>query len=110
MRCPMIHRLTLGHFDVTATLQQGRVVVLRPLEMDVVLRLLRECGASEEGGMFRFGHPPLQFHDNYIVCPWLLPGKPHEDTKRFVRRLQEETCCVALDVTNRRTVELGGND
>jgi hypothetical protein len=103
----MIHHLTLGYLDLDATLLYRRPVVQKPLDMDVVVRVLRECGASEEGETFRLGFAPVQFHEGYIVCAWWLPGTVGELTKQFVQRLQEETGCAAVDVACRQPVELG---
>ena len=67
----MIHKLTLGHFDVEA-LKNRRLVVLRPLDMGIVKRLLQEVGKVSEDGRASLGGHAVEVKDGYIVCPWLM--------------------------------------
>src|SRR4051794_32617092 len=88
----LIHRLTIGHFDVEA-LKERRLVVLRPLEMTVVTRLLQEVGQGGEDGRALLGGHPVEIKDGYVVCPWLMAQRVHP-TEEFAKRLHEETGCV----------------
>jgi hypothetical protein len=100
----VIHKLTIGHFDVEA-LMERRLVVLRPLDMRVVTRLLREVGeVTEQGRATICGHP-VEIKDGYLVCPWLMAERllAAED---FAKRLQRETGCVLYDATRREIVPL----
>jgi hypothetical protein len=45
----MIHKLTLGHFDIEA-LKDRKLVVMRPLDMSVVTSLLKELGQVSDDG------------------------------------------------------------
>jgi hypothetical protein len=47
----MLHNLTIGHLDPTAIVDERRIVVLRPLEMDIVRRLLEELGGIDQEGL-----------------------------------------------------------
>jgi hypothetical protein len=100
----MIHKLSMGHFDVEA-LKNRRLVVVRPLDMSVVTRLLREVGhVSEEAQASLEGHP-VEFKDGYIICPWLMAHRVLA-TEEFARRLQQETGCLLYDATRREMVSL----
>jgi len=66
----MIHDLTIGHFD-PAGIPQRRRTVLKPLEMHVVDRLLKELGGSDAEGHPTLGDVRVRFVDGYIVVPRL---------------------------------------
>src|SRR5713226_5028380 len=100
----MIHKLTIGHFNVEA-LKNGRVVVLRPIDMSVVIRLLQEVGQGSEQGRATLGGHPVEVKDGYIVCPWLMAQRVAA-TEEFARRLQEQTGCVMYDAGRREVVTL----
>ncbi|HKI33867.1 MAG TPA: hypothetical protein VKA46_18585 [Gemmataceae bacterium] len=91
----MIHKLTIGHFDVEA-LKQGRLVVLRPLDMTVVARLLQEFGQVNEQGQASLGGHAVEAKNGYLVCPWLMAQRVLA-TEDFARRLHQETGCVMYD-------------
>ena len=93
----MIHRLTIGHLD-PAAVQERRLVVTRPLAMDVVTRLLDEFGKPRPDGRPTLDTSRVAFHDGYIVCPWLMPY-PVPGVTEFALRLQEETGCILADVS-----------
>ena len=98
----MIHKLTIGHFDVEA-LKDGRLVVLRPLDMTVVTRLLREFGQVSEQDRATLGGHAVEFKDGYIVCPWLMAQRVRP-TEALATRLREETGCVMYDAGRREIV------
>src|SRR6266568_5163692 len=100
----MIHKLTMGHFDVEA-LKDRRLVVLRPLDMSVVTRLLRESGQVSEEGRASLGGHAVEFKEGYIICPWLMADRVLA-TEEFARRLQQETGCVVYDAARREIVTL----
>jgi hypothetical protein len=98
----LIHKLTIGHLDVEA-LKDGRLVVLRPLNMSVVTRLLKEIGqVSEDGGATLGGHT-VEVKDGYIICPWLMPLR-NPSTETFAKRLHHETGCVIADAKRREII------
>jgi hypothetical protein len=92
----MIHRLTIGHLDPTAV-QERRVVVTRPLDMEVVARLLREYSEPDPTGRPTIGGLPVDIHDGYLVCPWLMPN-PVPGAAEFALKLQEQTGCLLAEV------------
>jgi hypothetical protein len=98
----LIHKLTIGHFDAEA-LKDRRLVVLRPLDMSVVTRLLREVGQVSDDGCATLGGHAVEVKEGYVVCPWLMPlrNQPAED---FARRLHQETGCVLYDAGRREIV------
>src|SRR5437016_2613914 len=98
----MIHKLTLGHFDLEA-LKNRRLVVLRPLDMKPVDRLLREVGQVDDQGRATLGGHVVEFKDGYLVCPWLMVHHVLA-TEEFARRLQQETGCVMYDESRREIV------
>ncbi len=100
----MIHKLAVGHFDVEA-LMNGRLVVVRPLEMAVVTRLLQELGQVDEQGRASLGGHRVELKDGYLACPWLMAERVIA-TEDFARRLHQETGCVLYDVGRREIVPL----
>ena len=100
----MIHQLAMGHFDVEA-LKNRKLVVLRPLEMNVVRRLLQEVGHMAEDGLASLGGHPVEIKDGYIICPWLMAQRVLA-TEEFAKRLQQETGCVLYDAARREIVTL----
>ena len=97
----MIHRLTIGHLDPDAV-RERRVVVTRPLDMEIVTRLLREFGEPDPAGRPNISGRPVEIHEGYLVCPWLMPS-PIPGAAEFALKLQEQTGCLLADV-NRCTV------
>ncbi len=98
----MIHKLTIGHFDAEA-LQERRLVVLRPLDMSVVTRLLREIGAVSDDGRATLGGHTVEVKEGYVVCPWLMPLR-NQPAEEFARRLHQETGCMLYDDGRRQIV------
>ena len=98
----MIHTLTIGHFDVEA-LKDRRLVVLRPLDMNLVTRLLQEIGQVGEDGRTTLGGHAVEVMDGYIVCPWLLAQRVRS-AEEFAKRLREETGCVIYDEGRRELI------
>ena len=99
----MIHRLTIGHLDPTAV-QERRVVVTRPLDMGIVTRLLREFGEPDEAGRPSISGRPVEIHDGYLVCPWLMPS-PIPGVAEFALELQEQIGCLMAEVGNAVVVD-----
>jgi hypothetical protein len=100
----MIHKLAMGHFDVDA-LKIRKFVVGRPLDMNVVKRLLQEVGEVAEDGRASLGGHPIEIKDGYIICPWLMAQRVAE-TEEFARRIQQETGCLLYDTGRREVVTL----
>jgi hypothetical protein len=100
----MIHKLTIGHFD-TEALKDGRLVVLRPLDMTVVTRLLQEFGQVNDQGRATLGGHAIEIKNGYIVCPWLMAQRVLP-TEGFASRLSQETGCVLYDAGQREIVPL----
>src|SRR5690349_1913857 len=98
----MLHQLTIGHLDIES-LERGCVHVLRPLDMDVVTRLLQEIGEIDSDGRARLGGHLVEVKSGYIVCPWLMPLR-NRRTEEFARRLWQETGCVMADVKRREVI------
>ena len=99
----MIHRLTIGHLD-PAAVQERRVVTTRPLDMDLVIRLLREFGEPDAAGRPTISGRPVEIRDGYIVCPWLMPS-PIPGVAEFALKLQEQTGCLLAEVGNAVVVD-----
>src|SRR5260370_41335862 len=98
----MIHKVSMGNLDVEA-LKNRRLVVLRPLDMSVVTRLLREVGQVNEEGRASLGGHAVEVKEGDIICPWLM-GRRVLAAEEFARRLQQETGCVLYDETRREIV------
>jgi len=92
----MIHHLTIGHLDPAAVAER-RLVVTKPLPVDLVTRLLDEFGKPGSDGRPLLDTSRVEFRDGYIVCPWLMPY-PVPGVAEFALRLQEATGCILADV------------
>jgi hypothetical protein len=66
----MIHDLTIGHLD-PAGIPERRRTVLKPLEMDVVDRLLKELGGKDTQGNPTLGGARVRFGDPLLVYDYL---------------------------------------
>jgi hypothetical protein len=98
----LIHKLTIGHFDVEA-LRERRLVVLRPLDLSAVTRLLGEVGQVSDDGRATLGGHAVEVKEGYVVCPWFMPLR-NQPTEEFARRLRRETGCVLYDAGRREIV------
>ena len=85
----MLHNLTIGHLDPAAIVNERRVAVLRPLEMDAVCRLLAELGVGKKEGGTTIERGRLEFRDGYLVCPWRVGGWCNRTAEEFAIRLQQ---------------------
>ncbi len=95
----MIHDLTIGHLDPDGVLQRRRTV-LKPLEMDVVDRLLKELGGTDSDGHPTLGGARVRVEDGYVVVPW-LGGWTNRASEEFALRLQRDTGCLIADLGHR---------
>jgi hypothetical protein len=99
----MIHDLTIGHLD-PAGVPQRRRTVLKPLEMDVVDRLLNELGGRDVDGHPTLGGARVRFEGGYIVVPW-LGGWTNRISEEFALRMRRETGCLIADLGHRCIIE-----
>jgi hypothetical protein len=95
----MIHDLTIGHLD-PAGIPLRRKTVLRPLEKEVVDRLLKELGGTDSEGHPTLGGARVRFEDGAVVVPW-LGGWTNRTSEEFALRLQRETGCLVADLGHR---------
>jgi hypothetical protein len=86
----------MGHFD-PAELAQRLIRVTKPLDMDVVYRLLDELGERRGPGEYMLGGHPVRFRDGYIECIWVAIGYV-PNVIEFGRRLHQATGCDVLEV------------
>ena len=75
----------------------GRIAILRPLEMDVVYRVLKELGGIDEDGSPTLERGRVEFRDGYLVCPSRIGGWHNRTAEEFALRLQHETACTLAD-------------
>ena len=99
----MIHDLTIGHFD-PAGIEVRRRTVLKPLDAQVVNRLLKELGSTDTDGNATLGGAKVRFEDGYIVVPW-LGGGTNRVSEEFALRIQRETGCLIADMGHRCVIE-----
>jgi hypothetical protein len=99
----MIHRLTLGHLDPVAIVRDRRVAVERPLDTDVVYRLLAELGAVDSQGRWTLDDDGVKIHDGYVVIPW-QGAWPNRVAEEFALRLHCETGCLLADREHARVI------
>jgi hypothetical protein len=95
----MIHDLTIGHLD-PAGIPERRRTVLKPLEMDVFNRLLKELGGTDAEGNPTLGGARVRLEDGYVVLPW-LGGWTNWISEEFALRTQQETGCLIANLGHR---------
>jgi hypothetical protein len=95
----MIHDLTIGHLD-PAGIRERRRTVLKPLEKDVVDRLLKELGGTDSDGHPTLGGARVRFEEGYLVVPW-LGGWINRVSEEFALRMWRETGCLIADLGHR---------
>jgi hypothetical protein len=101
----MLHNLTIGHLDPSAIVSERRIVVVRPLEMNVVHRLLSELGGVDEYGNPTLETGKVEWVDEYLTCPWRIGGWHNRTAEEFSLRLQQETGCALADREHSRIIE-----
>jgi hypothetical protein len=105
----MIHNLTIGHLDPEA-IADRRAVVLQPIDMRLVRRHLKKLGRRDEQGRWTLDGMPVELHDGYVVCRWLVGPRCNRMAEEFALRLQRETGCVIADRGHYRVIEPGDLD
>jgi hypothetical protein len=93
----VIHNLTAGFFD-----RNG--VVSRPMDMEVVRRLLDEVGEVDGSGTPTLGGWKVRFEDGCVILPW-RGGTRNRVSEEFAIKLQEATGCMLADLEHGRTVK-----
>ncbi len=101
----MLHHLTIGHID-PAAVEEGRLVVTKPLARDIVTRLLDEFSKPGPDGRPPLDTSRVEFRDGCLVCPWLMPH-PVPGVTEFALRLQEETGCILADLSGWAVIDRG---
>ena len=99
----MIHRLTLGHLDPRAIIQDRMVTFQGPLDMGIVHRLLGELGKVDTEGRWTLDDEAVTFHDGYLVIPW-QGGWCIQIAEEFALRLHRDTDCVLADREHARVI------
>jgi len=99
----MIHDLTIGHLD-PAGVAQRRTTVLKPLNAEIVNRLLKELGSTDADGNATLGGAKVRLEDGFVVVPW-LGGWTNRVSEEFALRLQRETGCLIADMGHRCVIE-----
>ncbi len=100
----MIHILTMGHLD-PAAVGRRQAIVLRPLDMGIVNRLLRELGGTDEQGHPTLDGVPVEIKDGTVACRWWVGGYCNRVAEEFALQLQEKTRCVLADREHSRVIE-----
>jgi hypothetical protein len=100
----MIHILTMGHLDPDAV-GRRQAIVLRPLDTDIVNRLLHELGGTDEQGRPTLDGVPVEIRNGTIACRWWVGGHCNRVAEEFALRLQKETGCVLADREHSRVIE-----
>jgi hypothetical protein len=101
----MLHNLTIGHFDPVAMVNERRIAVLRPLDLDAVHRLIKELGDIGKDGVPTLEKGKVELGDGYLVCPWRIAGWHNRTAEEFALRLQQETGCILADREHSRIIE-----
>ncbi len=99
----MIHRLTLGHLDPKAIINNRMVSVQEPLDMGIVHRLLAELGKVDSRGRWTLDDDTVKLHEDYLVIPW-QGGWRNRIAEEFALRLHRDTACVMADREHARII------
>ena len=99
----MIHDLTIGHLDPAGVVER-RTTVLKPLNAEIVDRLLKELGSTDADGNATLGGAKVQFRDGFVSVPW-LGGWTNRVSEEFALRLQRETGCLIADMGHRCVID-----
>ncbi len=100
----MLHRLLAGHFDADDVMASRTPNVLRPIDLDIVSRLIQEANLEGDGRTFQIGGDFMEVADDHVNCPWLTPGVNREAVE-FMLRLNEETECMFVDLGHGEVVD-----
>ncbi len=101
----MLHNLTIGHVDPASIVNEREIVVLRPLEMDVVHALLEELGGVDKDQMPTLETGRVEVRDGYVVCPWRVGGWRNRTAEEFAIRLRQATGCILADREHSRIID-----
>jgi hypothetical protein len=101
----MTHNLTIGHLDPDAIINERRIAILRPLDLGIVDRLLKELGGVDRYGVPTLERGRVEFYDEHVVCPWRIGGWYNRTAEEFALRLQRATGCVLADREHSRIIE-----
>jgi hypothetical protein len=99
----MIHDLTIGHLDPAGVALRRRTVI-KPLEMDVVNRILHELGGTDAEGNPTLDGAKVRFEEGTVVVPW-LGGWTNRISEEFAIRMKRETGCLIADLGHRHVIE-----
>jgi len=99
----MIHDLTIGHLDPGGVAIRRRTV-LKPLDAEVVNRLLKELGSTDADGNATLGGAKVRIEDGFVVVPW-LGGGTNRVSEEFALRMHRETGCLIADMGHRCVIE-----
>jgi hypothetical protein len=90
----LIHRLVVGHFDLSA---DRRLVSTRPLDLNLVRQLLLAAGATEApDGELMIGEEAVHVLDGYVSLPW-LSGRHNQAAERAGLELARELGTVLAE-------------
>jgi hypothetical protein len=101
----MLHNLTIGHLDPVAIVNERRIIVLRPLEMDAVHRLIAELGGIDSQGSPTLETGKVELRDGYLVCPWRIGSWHNRTAEEFAIRLHQDTNCILADREHSRIID-----
>ena len=94
----MHHRLMAGHFEKEPAVTSRRLVIVTPLDLEVVYSVLNDCGLSADGHVFMVGKDELILHDEgYLDCPLLTAGT-NKRAVDFMLRISDLTHCMFVEL------------
>ncbi len=87
-----------GYFEKEPVVTSRTLVIVKPLDLEVVYSLLNDCGFSGDGQVFMVGKDDLIVHDEgYLDCPWLTAGT-NKRAVEFMLRLSDLTHCMFVEL------------
>ncbi len=100
----MIHLLTMGHFTPG---NPKTAAVEKPLDMDVVNRLLTELAAEDAAGKPTLDGAPVKLKGGVAVVAWKAGLHRNRAAEEFALRLQAETGCAIVDREHSQMIDPG---
>jgi hypothetical protein len=97
------HYLAIGYLD-PSQVRVGKRVPARPLDPEIIHRLLRHYAEPWAEGSYLLGGHRVEFQDGYLVCPWLMPSTIRE-TEALALAVVRECGCIMADIGCRHIIK-----
>jgi hypothetical protein len=98
----MLHFLTVGHLD-EAAVREARLLVLRPLDSQILMRLLSQYRDEKDSAEPFFEKHHVVIDRGAVRCPWYTP-RLNRTAVQFSLALADAAGCQIADVEHGRVL------